>query len=189
MINKIIISTFVSLLVLLDIQTAFARTWNIDKATSSLGFSAVVNGAHYDGNFKTFDGQISFDPDKLESSQIKITIGMGSVAASYQDMGKTLTGADWFDAKSFPSATYEAGSFTKTGDKTYQANGNLTIRGKTVPVVLSFTLNEYTPTKAVVTGSTAIRRNDFGVGQGEWAGTDVVQNEVTVNFTIKATGK
>jgi polyisoprenoid-binding protein YceI len=187
--KKYIIASVFSLASLsagIDEAASAVPSWNISSG-SQLNFTATENGAKVPGSFKDFKGQISFDPEQLGSSKIKIIVTIGSVFTSYAEAMKSLVSPEWFDAKAFPQAVYEASSFTKTGDKTFTADGNLTIRGKSVPVTLNFTLNQYTPQKAAVTGSTKINRSDFGVGQGEWAGTDVVKDEVEINFTINAT--
>ena len=65
----------------------------------------------------------------------------------------------------------------------------MTIRDKTVPVVLTFTGEQPNPNKGIVAGSTQIKRTMFGVGQGDWAGTNEIKDDVTVNFKIVATKK
>ena len=168
---------------------AAATAWKIVPADSKLSFTGIQNGTNATGEFKKFTGDINFDPNQLNESHINIVVDMNSLSASYQDMASTLMTSDWFNVKVFPQAIFKATSFTKTGNNTYQANGTLTIRDKSAPVTLSFTLNQFTPDKALVTGSTIIKRTVFGVGQGDWASTDNVKDDVTVNFTISAVKK
>ena len=61
---------------------------------------------------------------------------------------------------------------------------NLTIRGVTKPVPVTFTL---APTGAatVMKGSASLKRLDFGLGQGEWASTEWVGDAVDVRFELK----
>lgn len=40
---------------------------------------------------------------------------------------------------------------------------------------------------ATVDGQTALKRLDFGVGQGEWSDEAMVGNDITVNVHIEAT--
>ncbi len=68
----------------------------------------------------------------------------------------------------------------------YEADGTLTIRDKTVPTKLEFSFDEYSDKEAVAKGKTILRRNDFGIGQGEWKKTDEVKDEVELTFTLKA---
>jgi polyisoprenoid-binding protein YceI len=177
----------ITLLLISPLMLAAVPTWKMVPADSSISFIATQNDAPVKGQFKKFEGDIAFDPSQLNESHVNISVTLSSVTTSYDEVVKALQSPDWFNPKVFPKAEFKSTSFTKTGDKTYQANGILTIRDKTIPVVLIFTLKEYTDTKASVVGSTNLKRTDFGVGQGEWAKTDGVKDEVKVDFTINAT--
>jgi polyisoprenoid-binding protein YceI len=89
----------------------------------------------------------------------------------------------------FPKAVYTSNKFVKTGDKTFTAEGTLTIRDKSQPVTLTFTQEEYSATRGRVKGSTTLKRLLFGVGQGEWADTKTISDDVLVDFVITATKK
>ena len=56
-------------------------------------------------------------------------------------------------------------------------------------MILSFTSSFPSATKGLVEGSTVIKRSAFGVGQGEWASTDQIKDDVTVNFKVSANKK
>lgn len=176
-----------SLCLMSAMAAAAVPVWKFTPADSKITFTATQNGAPVTGQFKKFEGNITFDPKQLDASHVDIIVTLSSVTASYDEVVSALQSPAWFSVKVFPKAEFKSNSFTKTGDKTYEAKGMLTIRDKTVPVVLTFTLNEYTDTKASVDGSTTLKRTDFGVGQGEWAKTDGVKDEVKVDFTVKAT--
>lgn len=180
-------SIFALLALLPAICIAAAPSWQIVPNDSTLTFTATQNGAPVTGKFKTFTGEIQFDPDQLSASHIKIIIDMGSVTDAYNELSDTLKTPEWFNTKIFPQAVFEAHEFSKTGDKTYQSKGTLTIRDKTLPVTLSFTQEEYSPTKAIMKGSATLKRLAFGVGQGEWTDTKTVKDDVQVEFTITAT--
>lgn len=184
MVKKIWITWFFLLFPVL----AFAAIpdWKIIPAESSLTFTATQNNAPATGKFTQFSGDIHFDPAQLKGSNVRIVVNMASVKTDYAEIAKTLQTADWFNVATFPEAVFTASDFTKTGDKTYQANGNLTIRDKTVPTVLAFTLEEFSPTKAKVKGTVTLKRLAFGVGQGEWQKTDNIKDEVQVQFEVSA---
>lgn len=180
---------FLFLMMFPILSFAAVPSWQILSGESSLSFTATQNGAPVSGKFKTFTGVINFDPDQLSASSVVITIDMNSVTDPYAQLSDTLKTPDWFNVKLFPDATFKCNNFVKTGDKTYQAKGTLTIRDKTAPVMLNFTQEAYTPTMARIKGSTTFKRTTFGVGQGEWADTSTVKDDVTVDFTISATKK
>jgi polyisoprenoid-binding protein YceI len=151
---------------------------------STLTFTATQNNAPVSGSFKTFSGEIHFDPAQLATSNVRILIALDSVTTSYKEVGDTLKTADWFNVKTFPQAIFTADRFTKTGEKTYKAEGKLTIRDKIVPTTLAFSLLEYSKTAARVKGETTLKRTEFGVGQGDWKKTDEVKDEVKVDFVL-----
>jgi polyisoprenoid-binding protein YceI len=154
-----------------------------------LSFTATQNGAPVTGRFTDFSGEINFDPNQLSESNVKIIVNVGSISDAYNQLSDTLKTPDWFNAKVFPQAIFQSSNFTKTGDKTFQAKGNLTIRDKTLPIMLTFTQEEYSQTKGVVKGSAIIKRTAFGVGQGEWSDTNAVKDDVHVDFTLTAVRK
>jgi polyisoprenoid-binding protein YceI len=168
--------------------TIFAAVpmWNIIPMQSSINFTATQNDAPVKGTFKTFSGEIQGDPTKLKDSRVTIIVDTNSVATSYPEVQNTLKMADWFDAAHFPKATFTADKFTHTGKNTYIASGMLTIRDKTVPVTLNFVLEDYTDKAFDIKGSTTLKRNAFGVGQGDWSKTDAIKDDVIVEFTLKA---
>lgn len=165
---------------------AAVPTWQIIPSESSLSFTATQNNAPVSGEFKQFSGEIHFDPNQLNASHVKITVDIASVSDAYNEISQTLKDTDWFDEQQFPKAVFESKSFAKTGNKTYQAKGMLTIRDKTVPITLSFMEEENTPEKTRIKGSTVLKRTEFGVGQGEWSDIKTVGDEVKVNFILTA---
>lgn len=178
----------IALIIILSPVFAYAdvTAWQIVPEQSSITFTASQNNAPVMGEFKKFEGNINFDPNQLDKSNVRMIIDVASVTTADPDISGTLKTADWFNAKVFPQAIFTANNFTKTGSNAYQANGTLTIRDKTLPVKVLFILDQYTPTNAHAKGMVILKRDDFGVGQGDWSSTDVVKNEVQVNFKIAA---
>jgi len=190
--NRVIIKRYLLALLLFllpIISLAAVPTWQIVPAESSLTFTGTQNGAPASGSFKKFTGDIAFDPNQLKESKVKIIIDISSVTTTYRDFTSTLLTPDWLNAIIFPNATFIASHFNKIGNNKYTAEGSLTLRDKTIPVTVLFDTEELSKTKGRVKGSTTIKRTQFGVGQGEWADTDTVKDEVQVDFVITAIHK
>ena len=164
---------------------ADAASWVIIPAQSHLAFSGTQSGQRFSGSFHKFAATISFDPQHLDQSAIKVTIAMASAVTGNAQRDDMMTNADWFDIKQFPVAEFEAARFTKTGPDAYVADGSLTIRDTTRPVQLPFHLQIVGKTAHVV-GHLAISRRDFGVGRGEWASADIVGDTVDITCDIVA---
>ena len=168
---------------------ASAPSWQISPKASSLTFIATQNGAPVNGTFSDFTGEIHFDPKQLKDSDIKIVVNLNAISGPYDELSDTLKSADWFNVAAYPKAIYQSKEITQTGDKTYQAKGTLTLRDKTLPVVIQFKQAVYSATMATMEGTTIIKRTQFGVGQGEWADTKTVADEVQLKFTVMAVRK
>jgi len=174
-------------LFLISTTAVFAKqAWIITPTESNISFMATQNDVLVPGEFKSFTGSIDFDPANLQSSSIHIIVNMDSIASSAPTIADTLKLPEWFNVGLFPQADFESHTIKKMDDKSYQADGTLAMRDKTMPVSLSFTLDEYSSTLAHVRGKTILKRTAFGIGQGDWEKTDQVKDNVEVNFTITA---
>ena len=165
---------------------------------SRIAFEGTQMGAPFEGNFREFDGKINFDAANLAGSSADITIHLGSVEANSPDRNKYLSMPDWFNTDAFPDARFVTTSIEKGLDlNQYVAKGSLTIRDKTLPVVLPFTLTMAPAQQegdttaqavtAVMEGETSINRLDYGVGQGQWQDTKSVGAEVRIKIKVTAT--
>jgi polyisoprenoid-binding protein YceI len=164
---------------------AQAADWTVEPGASRLGFRATQGGAPFDGAFAKWSAKIAFDPADLAGSSVTATIDVASIGTGAPDRDRELPKPDWFDLVHFPQAVFAAASFAARGGDAYSASGTLTIRDHAVPVVLPFTLKIDGDT-ATMDGTVEIDRTAFGVGQGDWAKSDIVGKAVTVIVHIVA---
>ena len=66
----------------------------------------------------------------------------------------------------------------------FRARGTLTLKGVARPVEFPFTF-VVRPDGAALEGALVLQRGAFGIGQGEWAATNVIGADVKVNFAVK----
>lgn len=170
---------------LLVATPAFAADWAIEPGSSHIGFSGTQTGAPFKGEFKTYTATISFDPAHPEGGRVKIVIDTASAATGDPQKDEAMPGADWFAATKFPKAIFEATKFVAKGGNAYDAVGTLTIRDKTVPETLPFTLT-VTGNTAHAVGRLELVRTAFGVGQGAWTSGQWVALDVGVDVDISA---
>ena len=164
---------------------ATVPTWSVDKAASSVRFTSSMGGESFSGVFRRWDADIRFDPANLAGSSVSATIDVASVTTANADRDQALPTATFFDAPTFPKASFVAHGFTAQGPGRYQASGVLPLRGVARPVTLPFTLS-ITGAAARMSGVTSINRLAFGVGQGEWKAVDAIPAGVSVNVTLVA---
>jgi polyisoprenoid-binding protein YceI len=162
-----------------------APAWVVDKGASKLSFSAAMNGQSFNGVFRRWDAAIRFDPKSLASSSVTVRIDTGSAATGDQTRDEALPSAEWFAAAIFPRASFTATQFKSLGNDRYQAIGVLTIRNVRRPIVLPFIL-KFSGDVARMHGALTLDRRIFGVGQGQFAGTETVAAAVRIDVTVTA---
>ena len=93
-----------------------------------------------------------------------------------------MRGSAFFNSAKYPQAHYTATKFRALGGNRYAADGTLSLRGISKPVTLTFT---WTPgAKPVLAGKAVVKRLDFGVGEGEWADTELIPNDIAVSTKV-----
>lgn len=172
---------FASLLLAAALLPAQAATLQPDK--SEVAFTFKQMGVPVDGKFKKFEGQLDFDAKKPEAGKIAFTVDLGSVSLGDPSFDKELAAPTWFDTKRNGKATFVSSSIKATGPGKYDVAGKLTIKGAARDVVVPIVL-----AGGVASGSVPIKRLDFKIGDGEWADTSIVANDVTVKFKLAFTG-
>lgn len=159
-------------------------TWTVLPG-SSLGFTTAMNGERFSGQFRRWTASIRFDPGNLAGSKVDVTIDMTSAATGNPDRDAALPDTTWFAASRFQQASFHAEHFRNLGPDRYAADGVLTLRGVAKPLTLPFSL-AITGVNARMTAQVGVNRLAFGVGQGEWASTEVVPSTVTVTVALNA---
>jgi len=159
--------------------------WQIDYAASHLGFTAEQAGAKFDGEFKSFDADVRFDPNALGDSSAKVQVKTTSVATSNDERDGILRGTGWFESEKYPQATFSAHEFTKSGEG-FSAKGELEMRTVRVPVTFQFTLTQ-TGGRVELKGTAKLDRLALGLGLGDWADTKWIGKDVDVTVTLVGT--
>jgi len=164
--------------------------YTLDPARSLLRFSFMQAGASNTGRFSKYTAEVAFSNDNLAASKIDVTIDIDSLDTGDKERDDTLKMPDLFDVKKFPTAHFVSTRIVATTAGRYEAQGKLTIRNVTKPVTVPMTFqNKMEQGKNIgyMTGRAAIKRLDFGVGQGDWKATDQVPDDVAVTFSLRLT--
>jgi len=161
---------------------ASAAGYAADPAQSRLEFAGVQAGAEFKGVFHKFSATVEFAADALSASHFDVQIDTGSEDTLDKDRDQTIKGSDVFDVAKYPSAHYVTKSITKTAGG-FNALGALTLRGVTKDVPIDFQFTQ-TASGAKLEGTAKLKRLDFGVGQGEWKSTEMVNDAVKVSFSL-----
>ncbi len=165
--------------------------WAVEE-DSALGFIARQQGAEVPGSFERFEAEILFDPADLENSRISVEIDVTSISTGYSDRDQMLNSASFFETATWPRAIFRSTAITAAGEGGYEAAAELTMRDVTKAVTLPFTLviedDPADPARelAHAQGELPVLRLDYGIGQGDWASTSTVADEVVITIDLRA---
>lgn len=160
--------------------------WAVDPAGSRLSFASRFSGEAFTGSFRRWTADIAFDPAQLPASKIVVSVDMSSVTTGDSDRDETLPTGEWFDTRKFPRAVFTSTAIRAAGPGRYTAVGTLNMKGVTRPATLNFGL-KITGDKAESIGQLTLDRSQFGVGQGQFRGSDAIPHSVIVNTAVRAT--
>ncbi len=155
-----------------------ADTFVFDKPHAEVRVSWDHLGLSRQGaRFRDIEGRVSFDPAKPEEGSVDVTIKAASVSTGVPALDKQLTQTrDFLDVASHPSITFKSTSARKTGDRTGEVVGDLSINGTSRPVTLLVTwnysgehpLSKFNPTYtdkhvAGFSATATLQRADWGI--------------------------
>lgn len=174
-----------------------AQNWKVDGVHSSVYFKVshmVVTKQK--GDFKSFDGTISFDGKDYSKASVEFTVDVNSVNTDNENRDKHLKSADFFEAEKFPTITFKSTKVAQVSGNKFTITGNMTMKGVTKEVTFDAEFNGVSKlptemgggTKAGFSATAKINRQDFGL---TWSksldgGGLVVGNEVEIFMEIEA---
>ena len=156
-------------------------------AQSSIGFVTKQMGVPLEGYFKKFDGQIIFDTAKPDAAKISFSIDTGSATLGAPESDAELPKAAWFNVAKFPQASFQSSGVKSLGGGKYQISGKLSIKGNSKDVEIPVALTQANGVTSA-SGQFAIKRLVFKIGEGEWADTSMVADDVQVKFKLAVSG-
>jgi polyisoprenoid-binding protein YceI len=151
----------------IEIPGYIAGTWDLDPVHSHVGFVARhLMLSKVRGHFETFEGQIVTADDPRRSS-VTVTVDMNSVNTGNETRDNDLRSSNFFDAANYPVMTYRSMGVRSAGEDLF-IDGELTVRGVTLPVSLRLEVHGFAPdlagvTRAAFSASGEVNRIDFGV--------------------------
>jgi polyisoprenoid-binding protein YceI len=87
------------------------------------------------GRFSIKDGTLFFDRAG-KTGKVEIIIDISSVNTGVDFLNRQIQGKDFFNVADFPTGSFASDKFVFEGDKVSEVHGQLTLKGKTHPVVL-----------------------------------------------------
>jgi polyisoprenoid-binding protein YceI len=154
------------LLLVLPATGLAAEQYTLDAAHSQMNFRVRQYVSVVTGKFTDFSGMVTFDPAHWERSQVEATISVNSIDTGIAARDHHLLAADFFDAEKYPTISFKSTSVQLMGERVADVHGELTMHGKTLPLVVRVEL--LSPAKSgtaslIWTVSTHLRRSAFGL--------------------------
>ena len=182
---KSLLSPLVVLTAALHFAKAEAAQWAVDPASSQIVFEYQKDGSPAEGIFAEFSGSGSMDQADPGAATLELMIETRSIDL-YDTMASAFaTSAEWFDSKNHPQVIYKLHTLKEIGAPVYEAQGTLTIRGKSQPITSEIRL-EIGDGNAKASGTLTIVRGDYLLGIGPSAAFVEIGPDVAVRFDLTA---
>ncbi|MBU0689482.1 MAG: YceI family protein [Gammaproteobacteria bacterium] len=153
---------------------------------STVMFGYTQMGVTMEGKFNRFTAQLAFDPAKLKTAQAKIDIDIASIDTGVDEANEEVVGKQWFNAQTFPTASFVSTGMKSLGGNRYEASGKLSIKGTTRDVVVPVTFSS-AGARGQFDGVLNIKRLDYAIGEGAWSDVGTVADEIQIKFHFVVT--
>jgi polyisoprenoid-binding protein YceI len=173
---------------------AAPETYTIDNTHAAVTFHVSHFGFSNPSGKWMANGTLIFDEETPENSKVNVTINVADVVTGVPKLDAHLQKEDFFDTKTYPTATFVSDKVEIVKDdkgqptKAAKVYGTLTIEGISKPIVLDMVLNKVgmSPILNVKTvgfsGTTTFKRSDFGIDTY----VPGISDEVMIELEIEA---
>jgi polyisoprenoid-binding protein YceI len=161
--------------------SAATSNWQVDPAHTAAQFAvkhlmiSTVRGA-----FKGINGTVSLDDQDLTKSSVNVSIDATTVDTGTPMRDGDLKSDKYFDVAKFPTITFKSTKIEQAGTGKLKVTGDLTMHGVTKSVVLDVDgpsaaiKDPWGNTRAAISATTKVNRQDFGIsGGGAAVGDDI----------------
>lgn len=149
--------------------TVAAESYKVDPVHSSVLFRVKHSGiTNFYGRFNEFSGTFSFDPTARSGGDFAFEVQTESVDTGNTKRDDHLRNADFFNARQFPTISFQSTSVEHVEGDRYTLTGDLTLQGETREVTadLEWLGTGTGPTGASIAAFEAtfeVKRSDFGM--------------------------
>lgn len=151
---------------------------------SEIRFVGKQTRGAVEGKFRKWRASVDFRPKELAKSKADFEIELASIDLANEATEAEVRRPVWFHTAKFPVARFTSSAMRKLGGDRYEIAGRLSIKGVTRDVVIPMVLGKDAAGNSVAEGQFAFNRLDFRIGDGLWADTATVANEVGVRIRM-----
>ena len=119
---------------------AASTTYKVDGSHSSVNFR-IIHGqvAPFYGRFNDFSGSIELNEDDMAGSAMEFKVLIRSIDTDNGKRDTHLRDADFFNARQFPTATFESSTIKQNSDGSLSVTGEMNLHGVTKEVTAEVT--------------------------------------------------
>lgn len=172
------------LAVMLMAASADAGAQGVLIDRSEIRFVAKQTGGGVEGRFRKWKANVDFRPNEPAKSKAVFEIELASIDLASEEIEIEARRPAWFDTAKFPVATFESTVVRGIGGDRYQIDGRLSMKGVTRDVSIPVALRKDTGGNSVAEGEFTVKRLDFRIGEGMWADTSTVADEVVIRIRM-----
>jgi len=154
----------------------------IDK--SEIRFVSRQMGVNVEGRFRKWKANVDFRPEDLARSQAGFEVDLASIDLASEESEAEVRRPAWFDTARFPVAKFASTGMKSLGGDRFEIAGTLSLKGIAKDVVVPMAMKGDAAGNRVAEGEFKVRRLEFKVGEGLWADTDTIANDVTVRVRM-----
>lgn len=159
-----------------------AAPYGLDPVHSAVTFSGGSPYERTTGVFRAFSAVVEVDESDLTRSRFLVEIDVASLETRIPLLDEALRGPGFLAAAKHPRAHIRSETITRTGTSSYKARCQVTLRGVTRPVTLTFWIHRRGASGLWLQGRTALSRRAFGIGEGPLASG--LEDRVEVRFEL-----
>src|SRR5713226_7609650 len=126
-----------------DYKQAIAGTYALDPDHSAVIARVSHLGYSYSYSifrFERLSATLAWDPANTGGDSLSAKVETASITSSVKGFGEQLAGDEFLKSKAFPEATFTSTAFRQTSARGGKVDGQLSLMGKTRPVIFDVEL-------------------------------------------------
>jgi len=151
---------------------------------SEIRFVAKQLGVNVEGRFRKWKANVDFRPGDLAHSRAEFEIDLASIDLASEESEREVGRPLWFDTARYPVARFTSTAVSALGGERYAIAGRLSLKGVTRDVTVPVVLSRDGSGNTIATGQFNLKRLEFKVGEGMWADTATVADDVVVRLRM-----
>ena len=154
---------------------------HLDPGNTQISFEVGHLGLNwFTAEFSELSGEFALAPDG-SGGRLSVTVRMASLKSRSPYWNERLRSPQWLDTERYPEMRFHSSGIEIEGEQRATVHGELTLHGVTHPLALAISeidcpqVGEATPGHCHFLGRGFLRRSDYGLPHGFWAGGDEVE--------------